>query len=203
MRIFDRVLQEWRARVARPWIPRGARVLDIGCHQGELLRSLGDHISPSVGLDPQACPENCPEHDLFPYPFVEPLSFPAGCFDVVVLLATFEHIPDREPLGRECFRLLRPGGRVIITVPSPKVDKILAPLCRFRLADGMSLHEHDGFDPQTTPLFFTGQGFVLEHWHRFQLGLNNLFIFCKPVAVPVRSTEARPACILTGNLAHA
>ena len=41
MRVVDRVLQDWRARVARRWIPPQARVLDIGCHQGEFLRRLG------------------------------------------------------------------------------------------------------------------------------------------------------------------
>ena len=54
MRVIDNVLQNWRARMARPWIRRGDRLLDIGCHQGEFLSSLGDHIGPSLGYDPLA-----------------------------------------------------------------------------------------------------------------------------------------------------
>jgi ubiquinone/menaquinone biosynthesis C-methylase UbiE len=183
MRFLDRILQNWRARVARRWIPQGASVLDIGCHQGEFLRSLGDTIGPSVGLDPLAAPENCPGHRLVPTAFAEPLNLPDASFDAVVMLATLEHIRDKAPLGRECFRLLRPNGRIIITVPSPRVDQIIALLCRLHLADGMSLEEHHGFDPATTPQIFMQHGFVLEYWRRFQLGLNYLFVLRKPARI--------------------
>ncbi len=179
MRYVDRLLQRWRGRVARRWIPRGARVLDVGCHQGEFLRSLGERIGPSVGLDPVARPGGGPRYRLLPEPFRAPVPFPDASFDCVVLLATLEHIRDKEPLAAECFRLLRAGGRVVLTVPSPRVDTIVAWLCRLRLAEGMSLEEHHGFDPRATAPLFLRCGFVLETGRRFQLGLNHLFVFRK------------------------
>src|SRR3954470_15857042 len=102
MRSLDRLLQRWRARVARPWIPAGAKVLDIGCHQGELLRSLGDHIGSSVGLDPVAPSGGGPRYRTLRMAFAAPAPFPDGSFDVVVMLATLEHIREKEPLSREC-----------------------------------------------------------------------------------------------------
>jgi SAM-dependent methyltransferase len=117
-------------------------------------------------------------------------SFAAKSFDVVVMLATLEHIQDKEPLARECRRLLRPGGRVIGTVPAPVVDAIVDLLRRLRLADGMSLEEHHGFDPSTTPEVFGRHGFDLEHHSRFQLGLNHLFVFRKGDDSPVQPTAA-------------
>lgn len=179
MRFFDRFLQSWRARKATPWIPHGARVLDVGCHQGEFLHRLGDRIGPSVGLDPLAQPESKDRYRLLAEPLHEPSGFDAGSFDVVVMLATLEHIRDKEPLARECRRLLRLGGRVIVTVPAPLVDRIVDLLRFLRLADGMSLEEHHGFDPTTTPEVFARHGFELEHVSRFQLGLNYLFVFRK------------------------
>ena len=203
MRFLDRVLQNWRARMARPWIPSGARVLDIGCHQGEFLHSLGEDIGPSIGLDPLVPPYRACRHSLLCQPFAEPLAFVDAAFDVIVMLATFEHIRDREALCRECSRLLRPGGRVLVTVPSPRVDGILTVLCRLRLADGMSLEEHHGFDPRTTPELFLRRGFLLEHRHRFQLGLNHLFVFRKPDSTSVtRTTEENPG-LREESLAHA
>jgi SAM-dependent methyltransferase len=202
MRVLDRVLQNWRSRMARTWIPLGANVLDIGCHQGEFLHGLGGHIGPSVGLDPLAAATNSSRHALLPLAFAEPVPFADGSFDVVTMLATFEHIRDREPLGRECHRLLRPGGRVIITVPSPRVDLVIDVLCRLRLADGMSLEEHHGFDPRTTPEFFVRNGFTLERWHCFQLGLNNLFVFRKPASTPETRTDGNVP-VREGTLAHA
>jgi SAM-dependent methyltransferase len=180
MRLLDRLLQKWRAWKARPWVPAGANVLDIGCHQGEFLQSLGDRIGPSVGLDPLVQPQTTPRYELRADLFADPAPFANASFDVIVMLATLEHIRDKAPLARECARLLRPGGRVIITVPSKFVDHIIDWLCRFRLADGMSLEEHHGYDPRTTPEVFGQSGFVLERWKRFQLGLNHLFVLRKP-----------------------
>jgi SAM-dependent methyltransferase len=200
MRFFDRFLQAWRARRAMPWVFKSARVLDVGCHQGEFLRRLGDRIGPSVGLDPLAKPESNARFRLLAEPLPEPSCFDTGSFDVVVMLATLEHIQDKEPLARECRRLLRPGGRVIVTVPAPLVDSIVDLLRRLRLADGMSLEEHHGFDPVTTPAVFARHGFDLEHRSRFQVGLNYLFVFRKrddaEVAAAARTEPV--ACVGAG-----
>jgi SAM-dependent methyltransferase len=194
MRCIDRLLQNWRARKARPWVPDGAQVLDIGCHQGEFLASLGERIGPSVGVDPLATPAQTPHYRLLAEMFREPMPFQDASFDVIVMLATLEHIRNKEPLARECWRLLRPGGRVIITVPAGFVDVIVHLLCKVRLADGMSLEEHHGYDPRTTPQVFGRFGFALENWRRFQLGLNHLFVLQKPKTVAAdKAAEALPA----------
>jgi SAM-dependent methyltransferase len=203
MRLLDRVLQAWRARVARSWVPAGARVLDIGCHQGEFLASLGDRIGPSVGLDPLARPVVTPHYRLLAEGFREPAPFPDGSFDAVVLLATLEHIRDKAPLARECWRLLQPGGRIIITVPATAVDHLVALLCKLGLADGMSLDEHHGYDPRTTPQVFGTYGFDLERWRRFQLGLNHLFVLRKPLPGAVTRPVTHRSSSLNGSLAHA
>ena len=179
MRRFDRFLQQWRARIARSWVPEGAKVLDIGCYQGEFLASLGDRIGPSIGLDPLAPETTNPRFRLLAEPFREPLPFEKAFFNAVVMLATLEHIRDVDPLARECHRLLQPNGRIIITVPSPRVDQVLHVLRFIRLVDGMSLEEHHGFNPLHTVDLFTRHGFELEHHRRFQLGLNHLFVFRK------------------------
>ena len=165
-----------------PGFARGDRLLDIGCHQGEFLSSLGDHIGPSLGYDPLASAGNGKHFRLLRQIFREPTGLEKESFDAIVMLATLEHVRDKEPLGRECFRLLRPGGRFIITVPSPAVDGIIHFLCKIRLADGMSLEEHHNYDPRTTPTVFGKHGFELEFHRRFQLGLNHLFVLRKPGA---------------------
>src|SRR5260370_31677424 len=151
---MDRILQAWRAWKARPWVRPGDRVRDIGSYQGEFLRSLTDRIGPSIGLDPLAHPETGPYYRILAEPFREPTPFRAESFDMVVMLATLEHIPDKEPLARECARLLSAQGRIIITVPTPFVDRIVTWLCRLRLADGMSLDEHHRYNPTETPMIF-------------------------------------------------
>jgi hypothetical protein len=57
------------------------------------------------------------------------------------------------------------------------VDTILGVLGRLRMIDGMSLDEHYGFDPGRTEAVFAPPAFRLAVRRRFQLGLNNLFVF--------------------------
>jgi SAM-dependent methyltransferase len=180
MKAVDRILQSWRERKVRSWLPAGARVLDIGCHQGEFLERLGGSIRESVGLDPLARPRATATFSLQADSFREPLDFPAARFEAITLLATLEHIRDKAPLAREARRLLAPGGRLIMTVPSPRVDAIVHTLVRLGLADGMSLEEHHGFVPADTAPIFTAAGLELEHHATFQLGLNHLFVFRNP-----------------------
>lgn len=180
MKIIDRLLQSWREAKVRAWLKPGARVLDIGCHQGEFLERLGATIGPSVGLDPLASPRDSTRYRIIAHPFAEPVDFPDQSFDAIMLLATLEHIRDKVPLAREARRLLAPGGRLIMTVPSPRVDEIVHTLVRLGLAAGMSLDEHHGFKPTDTRPIFEGGGLEMEHHATFQLGLNHLFVFRQP-----------------------
>lgn len=199
MRLLDRVLQRWRAAKARPFIQDGARLLDIGCHRGEFLIGLGDRIGPSIGFDPLARDTSDARHQFVRDVFRLPSQFDDESFDAVVMLATLEHIPDKEPLAAELFRLLVPGGRVIITVPSRAVDSIVKWLCRLGLADGMSLDEHHGFDPLTAPEIFGRHGFELDQHRRFQFGLNHLYVLRKPI----RQRRRRRKSALAGSAACA
>jgi 2-polyprenyl-3-methyl-5-hydroxy-6-metoxy-1,4-benzoquinol methylase len=96
------------------------RVLDVGCATGALLfwlrergwRVTGVEISPSAeyaraerNLDVRSIPlgENC---------------FPSGSFDLVLASHLIEHLNDPAGFVREVFRLLRPGGRFLLTTPN-------------------------------------------------------------------------------------
>lgn len=95
------------------------------------------------------------------------------------MFAVLEHVPAKEQpaLAAACHELLKPGGRVLITVPAKAVDHIPAVLRFLRLIDGMSLEEHYGFGPADTLRIFGALQFSLVHRSRFQGGLNRLFVF--------------------------
>jgi SAM-dependent methyltransferase len=174
----DYLIQKWRMGMAAKWVKPGSRILDIGCYQGEFLTALGDKIEPSVGFDSlYAGDVNTTRHQFFAQNFQEGLPLENSSFDAIVLLATMEHIRDKSVIAKEAARLLRAGGRVIITVPSPLVDKILEVLVFLHLVDGMSLEEHHGFIPEELEGIFASKQFQLIKKQKFQLGLNNLYVF--------------------------
>jgi 2-polyprenyl-3-methyl-5-hydroxy-6-metoxy-1,4-benzoquinol methylase len=104
--------------------------------------------------------------------------------DVVSMLALFEHIPTEEQpaVVEACYELLVPGGRVVITVPSPAVDPMLDAMVKLRVLDGIEHEQHYGFKPADLPPLFEQGGFSLSRSYRFQLGLNNVFVFAKPLS---------------------
>jgi SAM-dependent methyltransferase len=180
VKYVDRVLQRWRIRKAAAFIRRGDRVLDIGCADGALFRLVSD-LGESAGIDPDL--------DRSSVPAIPNVSFFAGyfpdvlpvfmTFDVITMLAVLEHVPNGQqvPLARACASYLKPGGKLVITVPSPAVDYVLAVLKWLKVIDGMSLEQHYGFESARTPEVFSPCGLILIARRRFQLGLNNLFIF--------------------------
>lgn len=182
MKFGDRLLQNWRIRKASKWIKPGARVLDIGCDDGSLFTKLADQVGSGVGVDPGLKHElKVGNSALFPGRF--PSALPdAEPFDAITMLAVLEHIPEErlETFASDCVRYLRPKGRLIITVPSPWVDGILVVLKRVKIVDTMALDEHYGFVPGSTPSIFEPVGLRLLKHQRFQLGLNNLYVFERP-----------------------
>ena len=184
LKLLDRVIQWWRIAKVRPYIRNGSRVLDIGCADGALFRQLGDRLSGGVGVDP-ALERTVTTSDgrfrLIAGRLSRQQLMAEDAFDVVTMLAVAEHLPEEviPGLRDDCAALLKPGGLLLITVPSVRVDQILSWLTRLHLIAGMSLHEHHGFDPASVPRLFGGAGLTLVRARQFQMGLNNLFVFQK------------------------
>jgi len=54
----------------------------------------------------------------------ERLDFPDAAFDAVVVIDVHEHLVETAPLNRELFRIVRPGGRVIVTTTNGDLGKL-------------------------------------------------------------------------------
>ena len=178
---LDRLLESLRFEKAKPHIPRGVRLLDIGAGDGAFLCSLNGYIQSGVGIDPilthvVEISETCL---LLPGRFPQDFGVCESLFDVITLLAVIEHIPTAEltTLADACWKMLVPKGRVVITVPHPCVDNILNILKTFRIIAGLSIEEHHGFNPEELPDIFNR--WTLLKKERFELGCNYLFIFEK------------------------
>ncbi len=181
MTTVDRLLQNWRIRKATPFIRSGDRVLDLGSADGVLFDRLGICGPGSMGIDPTLPADVRTRQGFLLVRGYFPQDLPPGSgpFDAIVMLAVLEHFPESgyAALAAGCSRLLKPGGRLVISVPSPAVDAILDVLIKVRLVHGMSFEEHHGYDINRTPEIFPEPDFALLARETFQLGLNNLFVF--------------------------
>ncbi|MEW6073291.1 MAG: class I SAM-dependent methyltransferase [Planctomycetota bacterium] len=100
---------------------RPARVLDLGCGSGGFLpglAALGRAVYPS-DVDLESL-RHCRDRG-FPGGVVSSgyaLPYAEASFDLVCLFDALEHIPDDRRAIREVARVLRPGGRSLVSVPA-------------------------------------------------------------------------------------
>lgn len=181
MKKLDYILRTWRYRKVKPYIQEGSAVLDIGGFDASFLRYIYDRIARGVCIDPFIEERKEGKIESIRLRIREKLPLADSSFDVVTMIAVYEHLGDlREPVATEIFRVLRDGGIALLTVPGGAVDKLLKVLLKMRLIDGMStFEEHSAFNCRDTIGIFEARGFNLVRWSKFQLGLNNLFIFQK------------------------
>lgn len=105
-------------------LPKGARVLDIGCGQGfylPLYAELG-LVATGVELDPIPRAEAEKKAAALGFTILdapaEHLPVPDAHFDAVVMSEVLEHLADPAPALAGVARVLKPGGLLLATVPN-------------------------------------------------------------------------------------
>jgi 2-polyprenyl-3-methyl-5-hydroxy-6-metoxy-1,4-benzoquinol methylase len=127
----DRALAMWvslvpwfRAAALRDlyWLParETGRLLDIGCGNGRPMQRLIGAGWWAIGIDADAQAVAAARSAGLDARVgtLRAQQFPNGHFDVVLMSHVIEHVPD--PIGelRECHRILKPSGSIVIATPN-------------------------------------------------------------------------------------
>lgn len=112
-------------------VPPNAWHLDIGSSDGETLchmhelRSDLSFFATDIQGKPDAYPKGCEfiRGDIQ----CDPLPWSDSCFDSISCLQLLEHLSSREHAYQEIYRLLKPGGKVMIEIPHPKTTILNSP----------------------------------------------------------------------------
>jgi SAM-dependent methyltransferase len=95
--------------------------LDLGCGMGAMMPTLKEVASEVLGTDiSQESLAHCQARG-FPNTFRakgHEIPIADNSLDLIVALDTLEHIPQERETLTECFRMLRPGGILMISVPA-------------------------------------------------------------------------------------
>jgi ubiquinone/menaquinone biosynthesis C-methylase UbiE len=182
---FDRFVARRRFEAALPHLKKGSCVCDFGCGtNAPFLEYAKARVSRGVGIDDVGGGSGIGNWTILTGDITKRLPLPDSEFDHVTMLAVLEHLPAPEPVLREAFRLLTPGGSLILTWPQQMVDPILKFFSRLGMvANELGLEEHQKRIPVTDlQAMLTRVGFTEFKHRRFELGLNNLLIATKPAA---------------------
>jgi 2-polyprenyl-3-methyl-5-hydroxy-6-metoxy-1,4-benzoquinol methylase len=66
-------------------------------------------------------------------------------YDTVASLAVIEHVPDPAAYLGHISRFLGPGGRIVLTTPHPRVERLYGLGARLRLFSPLASEEHEHF----------------------------------------------------------
>ena len=105
-----------------------ASLLDIGCADGLMLNLLNQNldVSLSIGIDSsrELLRTNLNPDVKMIQGRAENPPFRNEEFEVIIATAVIEHLSQPAKMIKECYRLLKKGGILIITTPVPFWDKV-------------------------------------------------------------------------------
>ncbi|WP_169803541.1 class I SAM-dependent methyltransferase [Sphingomonas adhaesiva] len=94
----------------------GGDILDFGCGS-KPYRSLFSACTSYIGVDIAVSGHDHADSNVDIYYDGHKLPFDDGAFDAIVAFEVFEHVFNIDELLQELKRVLRPGGRILLTLP--------------------------------------------------------------------------------------
>ena len=126
--LFAAIVRGVECSLMREAGPFAEPVLDLGCGDG-LFAALAFPSPAGCGIDMSASAltesRRRRAHCGLAAADATALPFGPDTFSTVIANSVLEHIPKLEPALDECRRVLRPGGRLIVTAPSHLFGKML------------------------------------------------------------------------------
>lgn len=185
MQDFNRLdlwIQKLRVNFITRHVPEGSSVLDLGCgYYPQALIALKEKIREGVGIDQDISDQTLSTKlQLIKGNIQSHLPLPDNQFDCVLMLAVLEHLDHPQKTLRECYRVLKPGGRLIITIPSNFSRPLLVSLATLGWISKEEIFDHKHyFNKKEAETLLNNARFKKVSSKYYNLFMNLLFVFEK------------------------
>jgi len=153
------------------------RCLDIGCGDNELIKEYRSKGGNGIGID------------VYPWDGVDKvvsdsskLPFENKSFDCITFVASLNHIPNRNEVLKESYRILKEDGIIIITFLSPIISFLWHKICFWdqdQKKRGMKNGEVYGFTGNQVIALLNKTGYRIVEQKKFSWGLNHIYVGSK------------------------
>jgi ubiquinone/menaquinone biosynthesis C-methylase UbiE len=182
--LLESFLRNRRLQKVISYIPKNSIILDIGCGaSAAFLKAISPHIKEGVGIDFKV-KDNLQFDKIktIQLKLENRLPFEDSRFEVVTMLAVLEHIEKEQEILREIYRVLIPGGKLIITVPSVLSQPVLEFMAyNLKIVSEAEIRDHKRYYDfqRLKKALIDSAGFKDINHQYFQFGMNNFCIVSK------------------------
>lgn len=176
--LLEPIFRKIRIGVIKKYLDNNAVFCDIGCGNGIFLRTISPYISTGYGFDKKV-KESCERNLIFRKAYIdEKIPLESNTVDCVTLLAVLEHLEKPESVLLESYRILKSGGKILITTPAPISKPILEFLSyKLNIVSPVEIRDHKHYYPKKELIKLLERcGFVGVAARSFEFGLNNFAI---------------------------
>jgi SAM-dependent methyltransferase len=177
-----RLVTEGRIVISAAKAGHHATIIDVGCGRGMYLLRYSESANTTYGIEPQQQHRDyinrvkrSDTNIVLREGKAESVQLPDGAADLVVSTQCLEHITDDTAALREMLRLLKPNGRMLLSVPVPPVPD----------SEGnrhpVYGHKREGYTGEQLRELVCSLGFQVE-WQRF--------CFRRPARIVLKIVEA-------------
>jgi len=175
-------LRRKRKEQAAPFIKQASRILDFGCGMcvwGDLIG--GSRYYLGLDIEPEIVDYNRKYFPDFNFDLIQAdqsdlEGFP-GDFDLIIMLASIEHIKNPESVLPVLKGKLAPGGKLVLTTPAPWGEFILETGALIRIFSSDKHQHEDLLGKRDLGALAARAGMKMTGYERFLYFQNQLAVF--------------------------